>query len=259
MLPLTDNLRCKLFPLATLLIIALNCIAFVLELIAMANGNGEWFTNTFCDIPGNMTAAFHSGDPALIAASVMTLFTAMFLHGGFAHIFGNMLFLFVFGRAMEARLGSWKFVLFYIVSGLAASLLDYGINPLSMVPHLGASGAIAGVLGGYLALWPKAEITGLMTIIPVRTRAYWFLLFWLVMQVMPVIQNPIQSGGGVAYWAHIGGFLFGLLIAFVIRYVQPVSDVCYIPSDCEPCEEHDHEEHEHDGHVKDDKKQTPVV
>lgn len=238
MIPLMDNLRCRLFPLATLLIIALNCIAFVWESMAIANGNGDQFMAMYCMIPAKVMHAFASGDPSLIGMAVVSIFTAMFLHGGIMHIVGNMLFLFVFGRAMEARLGHGKFVAFYIVSGLAATALQVFSDPMSTIPNLGASGAIAGVLGGYLLLWPKSEISGLLVppFMPIKARAYWFLLFWFGMQVFDIIQSGGNTaGGGVAYFAHVGGFLSGLAMAFIVKWLQPVTDVCYIPSDCKPC------------------------
>jgi membrane associated rhomboid family serine protease len=104
---------------------------------------------------------------------------------------------------------------------------------------LGASGAIASVLGAYLVLWPKADVTGFVPpMFVVRIRAYWFLLAWFIMQFLPIIQSGGNlSGGGVAYWAHIGGFTAGVLLGSLARLLQPVSDVCYIPSDCPPCDE----------------------
>ncbi len=151
MLPLTDFLKCKLFPWATLTIIALNIFAFMGELIAMSNGDNSVLT-TLALVPGNLTHAFQSGDPMLMLFAVTTLFTSMFLHGGLEHIVGNMIFLFAFGRSMEARLGHARFVWFYLAGGLAAGLLQTWSDPSSMGPVVGASGAIAGVLGGYLIL-----------------------------------------------------------------------------------------------------------
>jgi membrane associated rhomboid family serine protease len=240
MIPLYDNLRCKLFPFATAMIILLNCIAFVVESMAIASGHGDQFLATYCMIPAKIVTAFTSGDPSLMGPAVISIFTAMFLHGGIMHIVGNMLFFFVFGRAMEARLGHFKFTAFYIISGLAATALQLWSDPMSTVPNLGASGAIAGVLGGYLLLWPKAEISGLLVppFMPIKARAYWFLLFWFGMQVFSIIQaGGSTSGGGVAYFAHVGGFLAGLAMALVVKRIQPVTDVCYVPTDCLPCKD----------------------
>lgn len=235
MIPLKDNLKCLLFPWATFVIIAMNCLAYVLELSALSSGSPEHFISTYLMVPGRVVEAFSSGDPTAIAAAVGTMFTSMFLHdpSGIAHLLGNMLYLFVFGRAIEARLGRVKFIGFYLLSGILAALVHIWSDPGSMIPTLGASGAIAGVLGGYLLLWPKASITGLVPV-PATIRAYWYILFWIFVQVSSVL-TP-QAGGGVAYWAHIGGFVAGLALALIVRLVQPVSEVCYIPADCTPCD-----------------------
>ncbi|HEY9786882.1 MAG TPA: rhomboid family intramembrane serine protease [Candidatus Obscuribacterales bacterium] len=248
MIPLKDNLKCLLFPWATFAIIALNCLAYVLELSALSTGSPEHFINTYLMVPGRVVEAFASGDPSAIAAAAGTIFSSMFLHdpSGLAHLLGNMLYLFVFGRAMEARLGRVKFIGFYLLSGIAAAFVHIWSDPASMVPTLGASGAIAGVLGGYLMLWPKATIVGFVPLptsargykIPftAEARAYWYILFWIFAQFTSVL-GPASGGGGVAYWAHIGGFIFGFILCIAVRIWQPTSDVCYIPEEaCTPCE-----------------------
>jgi len=234
MIPLKDNLKCLLFPWATFVIIALNCVAYVLELSALSNGSAQHFIQTYLMVPATFMNAFTSGDPAAIVAAVGTMFTSMFLHdpSGPMHLLGNMLYLFVFGRALEARLGHGKFIAFYLISGIFAALAHVWSDPASMAPTLGASGAIAGVLGGYLLLWPKAEITGLVPV-PAKIRAYWYILFWIGMQFSSVLTG---ASDGVAYWAHIGGFIAGLAIGGAVRLISPVSDVCYVPSDCPPVE-----------------------
>jgi membrane associated rhomboid family serine protease len=259
-LPFIDNLRCRTFPWATVIIIVLNALAFMVQMIAQSNGNGDWFQSTFALIPGNVTHAFQSADPYQIALGVMSIFTAMFMHGGIEHIAGNMMFLFVFGRGLESRLGFWRFVAFYLVCGFAAFGLQMWSDPMSMVPNVGASGAIAGVLGGYLLFFPQARIRGLIIVtsgpiplpLPVGVRAFWFLLFWIIFQFEAVLPNLLHgtmssSGGGVAYWAHIGGFIGGLALAAVLKWISPVSDDCYIPTNCGPCkdENHTHNEDEH--------------
>jgi membrane associated rhomboid family serine protease len=254
-LPFIDNLRCRTFPWATVVIIVLNALVFMAQMIAQSNGNGDWFQSTFALIPGNVTHAFLSADPSAIALGVMSIFTAMFMHGGIEHIAGNMLFLFVFGRGLESRLGRWNFVVFYLVCGFAAFALQMWSDPMSMVPNLGASGAIAGVLSGYLLFFPNARIKGLILIplpLPVSVRAFWFLIFWIYSQFQAVLPSLLHgtmssgSGGGVAYWAHIGGFTGGLLLAALYKAIKPVSDDCYIPTDCAPCkdQEHTHEDGE---------------
>jgi len=238
MIPLRDNLRCTTFPIATLILIALNCAAFFVELMVAGSGNLDSLFGTWTMVPAKVVAAFASGNPAAIGMAVATVFASMFLHGGWMHIIGNMLFLNCFGRGMEARLGRVRFVLFYLLSGVLAATVHIWSDPTSMVPTLGASGAIAGVLGGYLLLWPKAEVKGIFLLvfipIPIRLRAYWFLLAWFVVQVYEVINSlgQVVPGGGVAYWAHAGGFVAGLVLAGLWKLYRPVSDVCYIPTDC---------------------------
>lgn len=252
MLPLTDFLKCKLFPWATLTIIAMNVFVFIGELIAQSSGDDSAVT-VLALVPGNFTHAFQSGDPSLILFAITTLFTAMFLHGGLEHIIGNMIFLFAFGRSMEARLGHARFVWFYLIGGLAAGLLQTWWDPTSMQGIVGASGAIAGVLGGYIVLWPRIEILCLvMGFIPARIKAYWVLGFWfLFQQLLPVIKPILHlappANDHIAYFEHIGGFACGLLIAFLIQRREPTSENCYVPTDCAPCDEK-HEDVDSDQH-----------
>jgi membrane associated rhomboid family serine protease len=221
-------------------------------MIAQSNGNGEWFTSTFALVPGNVTHAFQSADPLQISWGVMSIFTAMFMHGGISHIAGNMIFLFTFGRGVESRLGLWRFVAFYLVCGFAAFSLQMWTDPASMQPNLGASGAIAGVLSGYLVFFPQARIRGILIIptslfplpFPVSMRAFWFLIFWIFSQFDAVLPSILggslsNAGGGVAYWAHIGGFIGGFALGYIFKK-STVSDDCYIPTDCAPCKDEEH-------------------
>jgi membrane associated rhomboid family serine protease len=236
MIPLRDNLRCKLFPFATLVIIALNLLAWFYELMVRSSGAMDQFMYTYCMIPSKVVTAFQSADPTLMLWATISIFTAMFLHGSWMHIIGNMLYLYAFGRGMEARLGRTRFVTFYLLSGLAATLLQLWSDPFSSVPNLGASGAIAGVLGGYILFWPKARVTGIFMFgpfpIPINWPAFIYLVAWFGTQLLSVL-GPQVAEGGIAYWAHIGGFLGGLILAGVWKLYQPVSDVCYIPTDCD--------------------------
>lgn len=146
----------------------------------------------------------------------VTFLTSMFLHGGWMHLLGNMLFLHIFGDNLEDEMGHGRFLGFYLLSGLAAAGLQYGADPQSMVPMVGASGAIAGVMGGYLLLFPKAKvdvlfiIVILIRIIPIP--AFIMLGLWFGMQLLGGFSTP-TDGGGVAYWAHAGGFVAGLVLA----------------------------------------------
>ncbi|MGD9680891.1 MAG: rhomboid family intramembrane serine protease [Candidatus Obscuribacterales bacterium] len=243
MFPLKDNLRCLTFPIVTVILVALNCVAFVLE-ANMINTSGPASLLNWTLVPSQFIDAFSTGDPAALAHAVKTMFAAMFLHGGVMHLVGNMVFLFVFGRAMEARLGRFHFLVFYLISGVVAALVHIASDPASATPMLGASGAISGVLGGYLLLWPKAKITSYVPpIFIVQIWAWWFLAAWFVLQILPVMSASGGAGGGVAYWAHIGGYVIGFIWAGVVKLVKPVTDVCYIPvPDCDTDSKKDVEE-----------------
>lgn len=158
----------------------------------------------------------------------VTLFTSMFMHGGFLHIAGNMLFLWVFGNNIEDRLGRVKFLLFYLVAGLIAVYTQALIDPGSTAPTIGASGAIAGVLGAYALLFPRARVLTLIFIIffvtLVEIPALILLVLWFILQFVPALgQVAVGSGGdqGVAYFAHVGGFVFGLAVAAVLLRLRP--------------------------------------
>jgi membrane associated rhomboid family serine protease len=251
MIPLKDNLSCRVFPLATFILIALNCVAFVIELMVPAAQQQEFF-NTWCVVPAKISHAFASGDPALIGMALLTVVTAMFMHGGWSHLIGNMIFLNAFGRSAEARMGSVWFTVTYLLGGFAAWGLHMFTDPTSTVPALGASGAIAFVLGAYLIFYPKADfktlvIAGILPILAV-VRAYWLLPVWFITQLVSGVGGLIEpsAGGGVAYWAHIGGFLFGLFVAGVWLLLRPQSDVCYEEMTCGchcNCEGHQCDKH----------------
>ncbi|MBV9410870.1 MAG: rhomboid family intramembrane serine protease [Acidimicrobiia bacterium] len=136
---------------------------------------------------------------------------SMFLHASLIHIAGNMLFLWIFGNNIEDRMGWIGYPIFYVVCGLVAAATQFAVQPNSSVPVIGASGAIAGVMGAYLVLFPRAQILGLIFIIPVRIQAFWFLGFWFLLQFFT------SPSSGVAWVAHVGGFVFGAIVAFVLR------------------------------------------
>ena len=157
------------------------------------------------------------GCPAPTAPTWLTVFTAMFMHGGLLHLGGNMLFLWIFGNNVEDSMGPVKFVIFYLLAGIAATAGQILIDPDSQVPNIGASGAIAGVLGGYLLLFPKARVVTIIFIVffftIIELPALVILGFWFIQQVLfgYFDLNSGGQGGGVAYFAHIGGFVFGLI------------------------------------------------
>ncbi|ABG32067.1 rhomboid family intramembrane serine protease [Roseobacter denitrificans] len=155
-----------------------------------------------------------------------TLISSMFLHGGFFHLAGNMLFLWIFGDNIEDELGHGKFILFYLGCGIIASLAQYAVDPMAMIPTVGASGAIAGVMGGYLLLFPKAKVDILIILIVIfrilPIPAWIMLMLWLGMQIIGGVGSSSDEAG-VAYWAHAGGFIAGmvLLIPFWVRRGGP--------------------------------------
>jgi membrane associated rhomboid family serine protease len=230
MIPFKDNLRYLAQPMVTNILILLNCLFFIVE-EAMLHSGSQWAAlvqNYGMFTPANFTHAFGDADPLAMFLVTCTLFTSMFLHGGLMHIFGNMLFLCCFGRAVEVRLGARRFVAFYLLAGLAAAFGQYLMNPLSEVRVLGASGAIAGVLSAYLIFWPKARVLGLSLTMGVLYAPAWsFLIWWIGGQVFSVVFESPGGGGGVAYGEHLGGFVCGIFAALIVRRLTPVHGVTY--------------------------------
>jgi membrane associated rhomboid family serine protease len=207
MLPLYDTTRSRRFPLLNWGIIAANALVFLYE-VQLSPGALEGFIGRWGLVPSRLLA-----DPS---AAWITIFTSMFLHGGWFHILSNMWVLFIFGDNIEDRMGQTGYLFFYLLSGVAAALLQVYTLPGSGQAMVGASGAIAGVLGAYLILYPRARIASLVPILFIFTimeiPAVLFLAFWFVTQLFSGLMSLNgASGGGVAWWAHIGGFLFGML------------------------------------------------
>jgi membrane associated rhomboid family serine protease len=144
----------------------------------------------------------------------LTLITSMFLHANFMHVFGNMIFLFVFGDDIEEVLGHWRFLVFYLACGLGAALAFVLSDPGSEVDLIGASGAVAGVISAYLLYRPCFKVTCLLGLIPLRLRAFWIIGFWAIWQVVEIAN---QESDGVAYWAHIGGLITGAVLFVLMR------------------------------------------
>ncbi|MEI8212292.1 MAG: rhomboid family intramembrane serine protease [Planctomycetota bacterium] len=154
----------------------------------------------------------------------LTLLSSMFMHGGLGHIAGNMLYLWIFGNNVEHRFGHVKFLMFYLVSGLVGSFAQILVSPNSVIPNLGASGAIAGVMGAYLVLFPYNRVNAVILFHVVSVPALWVLGMWIVMQLvsgMGSIASTSASEGGVAYLAHVGGFVAGVLAALIVRGQNP--------------------------------------
>jgi membrane associated rhomboid family serine protease len=207
MLPLgDDDSGRRLTPIVTYVLIALNVLVFLLEL-----NNGEAFIQRWAFIPSRFLA-----DPA---GDFATIFTSMFMHAGWAHLLGNMLYLWIFGDNVEDRLGHALFFVFYILCGLAATFAQMAISLGSDVANVGASGAIAGVLGAYLVMFPRGRVSVLMGRAVVPMSALVVIGIWILIQLfsqISVFSAGSQGEGGVAYMAHIGGFVAGVILAFLL-------------------------------------------
>lgn len=207
-----DDSDRKIFPIVTYALIALNVLFFFVEL-----GGGDAFIEKWAFVPARFVA-----NP--IADSV-TLFTAMFMHAGWLHLGGNMLYLWIFGDNVEDRFGHVKFLIFYLVCGLAATFAQLIFSLESTIPNLGASGAVAGVLGAYILLRPKAKINVLQGQRVVQVPALIVIGLWFVLQLFSgigsIVAAPATDTGGVAYMAHIGGFIAGFALAFLLRGSDP--------------------------------------
>ena len=210
MLPLgDDNSTRRTIPGVTYILIALNLIFFLVELIG-----GDSFITSWSFVPQRFLA-----NPA---GDFLTLFTSMFMHAGWLHILGNMLYLWIFGDNVEDRFGHVKFLIFYLVCGLAATFAQMAFNLDSNVPNLGASGAIAGVLGAYILLFPRAQVRVLMGMSVIPLPALVVIGLWIVLQFFSGVGSILGTAaeGGVAYMAHIGGFIVGLVLALIFRAVE---------------------------------------
>lgn len=207
MLPIgDDNSARKTTPVVTYGLILLNILVFLLEL-----GGGENFITNWSFVPSRFLA-----DPA---SNIPTLFTSMFMHAGFMHLGGNMLYLWIFGDNVEDVLGKVKYLIFYLTCGIAATFAQLAFNANSNLPNLGASGAIAGVLGAYLLFFPGGKVTVLLGRQLTQMSALVVIGFWFLLQFISGISTASSNSdvGGVAYMAHIGGFLAGLAVAFLFR------------------------------------------
>ncbi len=208
MIPLYDTLHSRRFPIVNWLLIALNFIVFFYE-ISLSSSALNRLTFVWGLVPQQLM--LHP------QVAWLTIFTSMFLHGGWLHILSNMWVLFIFGDNIEDHMGHARYLIFYLLSGIAAGLLESYVLPTSNIPMIGASGAIAGVLGAYLILFPQARIASIVPIIFIFTiieiPAVIFLLFWFVLQLFSGWTALAGAAGssGVAWWAHVGGFVFGML------------------------------------------------
>jgi membrane associated rhomboid family serine protease len=210
MIPLRDTVQSKTYPIIRNAIIGINVLVFLWQL-----GQGPYLKGIFdlyAMVPVRYSDPGISGQFTLIE-QLVPFFSYMFLHGGFLHLLGNMWFLYIFGDNVEDRLGPSRFVAFYILSGIAAVLIHLATNWHSRLPTIGASGAIAGIMGAYFLLFPRSRI---LTMVPIfffpllfELPAIFFLGYWVLIQLLYASVSHGQAGG-VAWWAHIGGFIFGL-------------------------------------------------
>jgi rhomboid family protein len=208
MLPIGDDDSARrTTPVVTYALIAINVLFFLVELSA-----GDAFITRWSVVPRRLLA-----QPSVY---FITIFTAMFMHAGWMHLLGNMLYLWIFGDNVEDRLGHTKYLIFYLLCGVAATFAQVLVDPRSNIPNLGASGAIAGVLGAYLLMFPRGSVRVLMGRGIIPLPALVVIGFWAVLQFLSgfgaIATTEQTSGGGVAYMAHVGGFIAGLVLAVLM-------------------------------------------
>jgi membrane associated rhomboid family serine protease len=217
MIPIRDDNPTTITPVVTVGVIAANVLVFIYQV--SLGPQGEAFVYVFGAVP----AALFGGESPSPVPPLFTLATSMFLHGGVMHIGGNMLYLWIFGNNIEDVMGHGRFILFYLLCGVAAAYAHAVTAPDSLVPMIGASGAISGVLGAYLLLFPRARVLTLIPFGIVMHMEYipaaWLLGLWILLQFFNGTLSLGGSGGGVAWFAHVGGFLAGMALihAFVRR------------------------------------------
>ena len=217
MIPIRDSVKSSTVPVINYIIIAINALVFAYEL-SLGDRLNDFF-RSFGLIPTDFFTALSEGD---VLGVVFPVFTSMFMHGGLMHFFGNMWFLYIFGDNVQDSMGRSRYIVFYLLCGIAAALTQVFLNPDSQVPMIGASGAIAGVMGAYMVLYPRGKV---LTLIPifffiqfVRVPAVVFLLIWIGLQtIQGVASLGMDVSGGVAFWAHIGGFVAGVVLIFLFR------------------------------------------
>jgi len=214
----------RTFPAVTALIVAINILVFLYQAFILLT-EGEEGLNAMIQavalVPGLVTEG-----QSVVLPFYLTFFTAMFVHGGLLHIASNMIYLVVFGDNVEDLMGPVLYIFFYLLCGLAASVAQIAADPTSMIPNVGASGAIAGVLAGYLLLLPTGTVRILFFLPPfsriARIPALFFITLWFILQIFggAMSLGASSESGGVAYWAHVGGFLAGLALAFVYKQIM---------------------------------------
>ena len=236
MFPLRDENPTELTPVVTFVIIVLNVLVWV---VVQQAGAGEGFLASLCTfgaIPADITGALAPGELIRLGPETacqvaglgwLTILTSMFMHGSWMHLIGNMWFMWVFGNNIEDSMGHIRFVVFYLLCGLLASLAHILTDPGSVVPTVGASGAISGIMGAYLVLYPRVRVQTLfflIFIIRVVPLPAWVLLVqWIAIQIISGVSTYGAEGGGVAFWAHIGGFVAGVVLIKLFQRPQLVA------------------------------------
>jgi membrane associated rhomboid family serine protease len=231
--PLRDDNPTSITPYVTYGLIAANILIFVYQLSISPN-QLEQFFDLWAVVPRELTASFSGNPPGQPVPEWVTLFSSQFLHGGFLHIAGNMLFLWIFGNNIEDKLGHVKYLIFYLACGALAALTQWFFSAYSSIPSLGASGAIAGVMGAYILRFPRARVLTLVplgiVLVPFRIPAVFFLGIWFLQQSLyglASLNTPTNIGmesGGIAYWAHAGGFVFGAILGPLLGLFADNSD-----------------------------------
>jgi membrane associated rhomboid family serine protease len=217
MIPIRDDNPQLGTPIATYVLIGLNVAAWFL---LQGFGSENSLNASVCDfglIPGDIFGDASGQRYCRSTGGVSGLVSHMFMHGSWMHIIGNMWFLWIFGDNVEDSMGSVRFAIFYLLSGFAAAAAQILSGPSSLVPMVGASGAIGGVMGAYIVLYPKVKVHMLVFIMTFRVPAIAMLGYWIVMQVLGGVSSMGSTGGGTAFWAHVGGFVAGALLVLVFK------------------------------------------
>lgn len=228
MIPIGDENPNSLSPYVTYSLVGVNALVWILIQGAGFSGSLEQSVCQFGLIPAHLSDTGHSNTcPPSTVSAFLTIFTSMFMHGGWMHILGNMLFLWVFGDNVEDSMGHFRFLVFYLLGGLGAALAQVWTEPSSGIPMVGASGAIGAVMGAYLMLYPRAKVVIAVFIIVIfttyRVPAFLMLGYWIGVQFVSAISTD-SAGGGVAFWAHVGGFITGAVLVMFFRDEELMTD-----------------------------------
>ncbi len=220
MIPLRDTIPTRTFPVVTIALIVANVLVFLYQL-SLGGRHGAAFVAVYGAVPAQFTGAAPHAAPVLPPG--LTVATSMFVHGGLLHLLGNMVFLWIFGNNVEDATGHLRFLVFYLLCGAVAAFTHIATHPASNVPMVGASGAVSGILGAYFLLYPFARIVTLVILgffaTTVQIPAFFFLGFWFLVQFLSGAAGD-GAAGGVAFFAHIGGFVAGLVLLVPFKRQQ---------------------------------------